>query len=163
MNHTTAKPTRANDPKHAPPANDSVAEDSDGRPSAKQLAYLRALADRTGQTFTYPRTARQASAEIRRLQTQQRSVASSVRSSESRSPTRSPANPQTPPASTSTARQPATDLPPPGAERSNPMSTPTIPRRPDHQLGERVELARGTSSAAAREFFTASASKVSCG
>jgi hypothetical protein len=73
MNHTTAKPTRANDPKHAPPANDSVAEDSDGRPSAKQLAYLRALADRTGQTFTYPRTARQASAEIRRLQTQERS------------------------------------------------------------------------------------------
>jgi hypothetical protein len=36
-------------------------------PTAKQLAYLRALAHRTGQTFVYPRTASQASAEIRRL------------------------------------------------------------------------------------------------
>jgi len=37
------------------------------RPSGKQLAYLRALAERTGQTFSYPRTRRQASTEIRRL------------------------------------------------------------------------------------------------
>jgi hypothetical protein len=35
-------------------------------PSPKQLAYLRSLADRAGQTFTYPRTAQQASREIRR-------------------------------------------------------------------------------------------------
>jgi hypothetical protein len=40
------------------------------RPTAKQLAYLRALADRAGQTFAYPRTRRQASAEIRRLRAQ---------------------------------------------------------------------------------------------
>ena len=39
-------------------------------PVTKQLAYLRALADRAGQTFAYPRTARQASAEIRRLRAQ---------------------------------------------------------------------------------------------
>ena len=74
MNHTTTKPTGAIDPKHVPPANDSIAEDRDRRPTVKQLAYLRALANRAGQTFTYPRTARHASAEIRRLQTQKRST-----------------------------------------------------------------------------------------
>lgn len=36
-------------------------------PTRKQLAYLRTLAERTGQTFTYPRTKAQASGEIRRL------------------------------------------------------------------------------------------------
>ena len=36
-------------------------------PTSKQLAYLRALAERTGQTFATPRTSRDASAEIRRL------------------------------------------------------------------------------------------------
>ena len=36
-------------------------------PTAKQLNYLRTLAHRTGQTFTTPRTRKQASAEIRRL------------------------------------------------------------------------------------------------
>lgn len=36
-------------------------------PTAKQLGYLRALAERTGQTFASPRTSRDASAEIRRL------------------------------------------------------------------------------------------------
>jgi hypothetical protein len=39
---------------------------SDG-PTAKQLRYLRALASSRGQTFTYPRTKAQASAQIRRL------------------------------------------------------------------------------------------------
>jgi hypothetical protein len=38
-------------------------------PTAKQLAYLRALAQRTGQTFVTPRSRRNASAEIRRLRT----------------------------------------------------------------------------------------------
>ena len=36
-------------------------------PTAKQLAYLRALAVRTGQTFAVPRTGRDANNEIRRL------------------------------------------------------------------------------------------------
>jgi hypothetical protein len=35
--------------------------------SRSQLAYLRSLADQTGQTFTYPKTSREASAEIDRL------------------------------------------------------------------------------------------------
>ena len=36
-------------------------------PTAKQLAYLRALSKRAGQTFAMPRTRQDASAEIRRL------------------------------------------------------------------------------------------------
>jgi len=36
-------------------------------PTAKQLAYLRTLAERTGRTFAWPRTSQQASAEIRKL------------------------------------------------------------------------------------------------
>ena len=36
-------------------------------PTSTQLAYLRALAERTGQTFATPGTRRDASAEIRRL------------------------------------------------------------------------------------------------
>ncbi len=37
------------------------------KPTRRQLSYLKALADRTGQTFTYPQTRQQASAEIHRL------------------------------------------------------------------------------------------------
>ncbi len=33
----------------------------------RQLSYLKSLANRAGQTFTYPKTAAQASAEIKRL------------------------------------------------------------------------------------------------
>ena len=44
-------------------------EDAVKRPP-KQLRYLRALAQRTGQTFTYPHTTEAASAEIKRLQSQ---------------------------------------------------------------------------------------------
>lgn len=40
---------------------------SDKPPTPKQLAFLKALAQRTGQTFATPRTRRDASAEIRRL------------------------------------------------------------------------------------------------
>jgi hypothetical protein len=37
------------------------------RPTARQLAYLKALAQRTGQSFTWPTTRAAASSEIRRL------------------------------------------------------------------------------------------------
>lgn len=37
------------------------------RPTRKQLNYLRALAQRTGQTFAYPQTMQDASNEINRL------------------------------------------------------------------------------------------------
>jgi hypothetical protein len=43
------------------------------KPSQKQLRYLRQLADRTGQTFTYPRTGEDANREIKRLKAQKRS------------------------------------------------------------------------------------------
>lgn len=36
-------------------------------PTAKQLAYLKALAERTASTFTYPHTSAAASPEINRL------------------------------------------------------------------------------------------------
>lgn len=36
-------------------------------PSQRQLSYLKALADRTGQTFSWPHTSGQASREIQRL------------------------------------------------------------------------------------------------
>jgi hypothetical protein len=41
--------------------------DDNPQPTRRQLAYLKALAARTGQTFTWPRTRAQASREIRRL------------------------------------------------------------------------------------------------
>jgi hypothetical protein len=37
------------------------------KPTSRQLAYLKSLANRSGQTFTYPQTSCQASAEINRL------------------------------------------------------------------------------------------------
>ncbi len=37
------------------------------KPTSKQLSYLKALASQTGTTFTYPKTKRQASAEIEKL------------------------------------------------------------------------------------------------
>jgi len=39
------------------------------RPTPRQLSYLRALAQRTGQTFTWPATRSEASREIDRLKT----------------------------------------------------------------------------------------------
>lgn len=38
------------------------------KPTAKQLNYLRSLAQRSGQTFAWPKTVAEASAEIERLE-----------------------------------------------------------------------------------------------
>jgi len=43
------------------------------KPTPKQLAYLKSLAEATGTTFTYPRSSAQASAEIRRIKARPRS------------------------------------------------------------------------------------------
>ena len=43
------------------------------KPSVKQLRYLRALAERCGESFVYPRTRAEASAEIERLKGRGRS------------------------------------------------------------------------------------------
>ena len=45
-----------------------MATSTAGKPTSRQFAYLKNLANRTGQTFTYPQTRRQASAEINRLE-----------------------------------------------------------------------------------------------
>jgi hypothetical protein len=44
------------------------------RPTQRQLAYLRSLATRTGQTFAYPHTRSEASREIQRLKQAQAST-----------------------------------------------------------------------------------------
>jgi hypothetical protein len=44
-----------------------MATTTSSKPTSRQLTYLKSLANRTGQTFTYPKTSRQASAEINRL------------------------------------------------------------------------------------------------
>lgn len=44
-----------------------MATTTSSKPTSRQLSYLKSLADRTGQTFTYPQTSRQASAEINQL------------------------------------------------------------------------------------------------
>jgi hypothetical protein len=45
------------------------------KPTTKQLAYLKSLADSTATTFTYPQTSAQASAQIRRMKARPRSSA----------------------------------------------------------------------------------------
>jgi hypothetical protein len=70
MNHP-AEPACPKDSDTVAPTEVCVPDDYDGRPTAKQLAYLRRLAERAGQTFAYPRTTSQASREIRRLLKQQ--------------------------------------------------------------------------------------------
>lgn len=42
-------------------------QNGEPKPTREQLGHLRGLAERTGQTFTYPRTRAEASAEISRL------------------------------------------------------------------------------------------------
>ena len=41
--------------------------DENNRPTGRQLAYLKSIASRTGQSFAWPQTRSQASHEIRRL------------------------------------------------------------------------------------------------
>jgi nucleotide-binding universal stress UspA family protein len=50
-----------------PAANHERQQMASNPPTAKQLAYLKALAERAGQTFAWPGTNLQASIEIRKL------------------------------------------------------------------------------------------------
>jgi len=43
------------------------------KPTPRQLAYLKSLAEATATTFTYPKSSAQASAEIRRMKARPRS------------------------------------------------------------------------------------------
>ena len=55
-----------------------TANDNGDRPTPRQLAYLRSLAARAGQTFAYPRTRQRASREIQRLKQAARARAPSA-------------------------------------------------------------------------------------
>jgi hypothetical protein len=102
-------------------ANSTSRED---RPAtAKQLKYLRTLADSAGQTFAYPRTVRAASAEIYRLLNENPSSRASAGSSASTSPMRSPAGLSTPRTSTSTVKPKASDLTVDGRIRCEPAQS----------------------------------------
>ena len=119
------------------------------KPTRPQLAYLRSLADRTGQTFTYPSTFDEASAEIDRLKgvtPQSRSerryerklIADQVADRPEQHRDRA------------ATRPPATGLRPPGATTASPSSrsSPPIRRAPARKtgpkVGKRIELARYT-------------------
>jgi alpha-ketoglutarate-dependent taurine dioxygenase len=58
-----------------PTTPDQEASMSHKPPSPRQLDYLKALAQRTGQTFQWPKTSAQASREIRRLKNARPSTA----------------------------------------------------------------------------------------
>ena len=47
-------------------------ERTDKPPSARQMRYLRSLAEQRGESFAYPRTGAEASAEIQRLKSRKR-------------------------------------------------------------------------------------------
>jgi hypothetical protein len=64
---TTAAEARPGSGMPAPPPQEArmtPTQDGNQQPTGRQLAYLKSLARRTGQTFTWPRTRSQASREI---------------------------------------------------------------------------------------------------
>jgi len=58
-----------------PTSSTTTPEGAAMKPTPKQLAYLKRLAEQTATTFAYPATSAQASAEIKRLKAQPRSGA----------------------------------------------------------------------------------------
>src|ERR1039458_847104 len=66
---TADPPARSGQGMPTPPTHRSATMTNSTPPTAKQLTYLRTLANRTGTTFTTPTSRPQASAEIRRLKT----------------------------------------------------------------------------------------------
>ena len=122
------------------------------KPTRRQLSYLRALANRTGQTFTYPTTSAEASAEIKRLKRHGAELAR-------RGPDRAKADRRrhrprprgrgARPARRSHRLRIHRDLE--GAL----MTTPTVTElvRNDNRVGQRVELARYPSGAEQRVLY----------
>ena len=111
------------------------------KPTSRQLNYLRALANRTGQTFTYPRTRREASREIERLKQAQPSTRIE-RKLERKDIADAVAAAKRTPRASSQAKSPATDPPRPGRTahdhpRPSPNSSATATAS-----GNAVELAR---------------------
>ena len=111
------------------------------KPTRRQLNYLRALANRTGQTFTYPRTRREASREIERLKQAQPSTRIErelERKDIADAVARGPRGRHARPARRSHRLRIHRDLEGPL------MTTPTVTElvRNGNRVGQRVELAR---------------------
>jgi hypothetical protein len=125
------------------------------KPTSRQLNYLRALANRTGQTFTYPTTVAEASREIERLKQAQpatrldnrlidREIADAIACGDADA-TRVRSSEVSGHGSSATwahHREPH----PPGATR--PMD-----RRPPPTVGQRTELARYTVAGGERVLY----------
>jgi hypothetical protein len=135
---------------------DYVPDDYDEpRPTPKQLAYLRALANRTGQTFAYPRTAAQASREIRRLKSTPASSRTEVRIERKQIADAIAAGPADSAAvrvdevsghgSTATWAH--------NRDREPAGPSKPAPKRPAPKVGPRTELARYTIAGQARVLF----------
>ena len=127
-----SRPPRLGHP-HAQPPPHQPPRGAD-RPTAKQLRYLRALANSRGQTFTYPTTKAQASAEIRRLQAHPR-----------REPRRAPDRARPPPARRRAARRRDRRR----ARTRSPATAPT-PTGPTPDRGGPVMSTAGTRHELAR-------------
>jgi hypothetical protein len=117
------------------------------KPTSRQLNYLRALAGRTGQTFIYPTTSVQASAEIKRLKSAPPSSRVEVAIERRQIADQIAAGPED-----SVAVQPS-EVTGYGSnatwvQNRDPQPTPVSdtppPRRPLPQVGRRTELARYT-------------------
>jgi hypothetical protein len=119
------------------------------RPTPRQLSYLKSLAERTGQTFTYPATSRDASREIARLKNARPSTRTERRVERKLIADQIAAGPDDAArvrddeisghGSSATWTQNRPQNPPPGAD---PGPSATAPKTPS--VGERTELARYT-------------------
>jgi hypothetical protein len=119
------------------------------KPTSRQLTYLRSLANRTGQTFTYPRTSHQASAEINRLKHTRPSSRTEVRIERKQIADAIATRPGDSPrfrddeihgyGSAATWVQNRDQEPPVPADPG-----PGVPRTPAPHVGKRTELARYT-------------------
>ena len=122
------------------------------KPTTRQLSYLRSLANRTGQTFTYPKTRQQASAEIDRLKHTRPSSRTEVRIERKLIADQIAGRPG--------RRRPRTrarDLRPREHRHLEGalMTTPTVTElvRNGNRVGQRVELARYTIPAGERVLY----------
>ena len=115
------------------------------KPTSRQLNYLRVLANRTGQTFTYPTTSAQASAEIKRLKGARPSSRVEIRIGRKQIADQIAAVPE------DAARVRSSEIAGHGStatwvhnrdQEPTPTSDTPAPRRPRPNVGKRTELAR---------------------
>ena len=125
------------------------------KPTSRQLNYLRALANRTGQTFTYPTTVAEASREIERLKQAQpatrldnrlidREIADAIACGDADA-TRVRSSEVSGHGSSATWAH--------HREPHPPAATRAVNRRPLPTVGQRTELARYTVAGAERVLY----------